>query len=407
MKNIFKLDKRSLLLLLGIYLFSGGASFAAFSFWSEGGGRPVSPVVDQEAVFEDGASAVVFAGPKDQECPINGAMYTAEEKELWEGRRPLVAMIENHEDSRPHSGLSRADVIYEAIAEGGITRFMAIYYCGAAGAAKEKYDIGPVRSARTYFLDWASEYGDNPLYLHVGGANCSRDEGTKQCISDRRVQAIEQISSYGWKDSDSWNDMDQFALPYKACRREPERTGVTKATEHTMYCNTQYLWELADQKRDLATWPDADDFRSWKFKEDEKGSPEEQTANISFDFWEGYKAYAVSWKYDSEKNTYRRTNGGEEQIEFLTGKPLETKVIVVQFAKEAGPVDDLKHLLYTTIGSGKALVFQDGGVIEGKWSKKSRQSRTIFSNSKGKEIEFNRGQIWIEVLPLGNTVDYD
>ena len=350
---------------------------------------------------------MVFTGPKDQECLINGAMYTLEEKELWEGRRPMVVMIENHEDSRPHSGLSRADIIYEAVAEGGIARFMGVYYCAAAGPVKEKYDIGPVRSARTYFLDWASEYGENPLYVHVGGANCSRDEGTKQCTSDSRAQAIEQISQYGWKDTGSWNDLDQFALPYKACRREPERTGVTKATEHTMFCNSQYLWEYADENRDLAKWSDVADFRPWEFKEDEAVSEENRVGTISFDFWKGYKAYGVSWKYNPEKNTYLRTNGGEEQIEFLTGNPLESKVVVVQFAKETGPVDGHKHILYGTIGQGKALVFQDGGVIGGKWAKKSRQSRTIFTDNKGKEIEFNRGQIWIEVLPLGNTVDYD
>ncbi|MBL7078523.1 DUF3048 domain-containing protein [Candidatus Shapirobacteria bacterium] len=403
MKNIFKLDKRSWLLLLGIYLFSGGMSFAAFSFWSGKGEDLTSPIIDQEAAPDGNA---VFGGPKNQECPLNGAMYTVGEKELWEGRRPMAVMIENHEESRPHSGLSRADVIYEAVAEGGITRFMGVFYCAAAGAIEEKYDIGPVRSARTYFLDWASEYGENPLYVHVGGANCGRDEGTKQCTSDPRAQAIEQIGQYGWKDTNSWNDLDQFALSYKACRREPERTGETKATEHTMFCNSQYLWDYADENRGLSKWPDADDFRPWEFKDDETVGEEDRVGIISFDFWEGYKAYSVSWEYNSEDNTYLRSNGGEQQIEFLTGNPLESKVVVVQFAKETGPVDDHKHLLYTTIGQGKALVFQDGGIIEGKWAKKSRQARTVFTDNKGKEIEFNRGQIWIEVLPLGNTVDY-
>ena len=89
-------------------------------------------------------------GSKDKPCPLNGALYTKSRQEKWQERRPLSVMIENHLDSRPSLGLSRADVIYEAVAEGGITRFLALYLCQDAG------DIAPVRSARTYFLDWVS-----------------------------------------------------------------------------------------------------------------------------------------------------------------------------------------------------------------------------------------------------------
>ena len=71
-------------------------------------------------------------------------------------------MIENHADSRPQSGLSNADVVYEANSEGGITRLMGIFYCNAVGGVGSNYDVGPVRSARTYFLDLASEYADYP-----------------------------------------------------------------------------------------------------------------------------------------------------------------------------------------------------------------------------------------------------
>jgi hypothetical protein len=82
-------------------------------------------------------------------------------------------------------------------------------------------------------------------------------------------------------------------------------------------------------------------------------------------------------------------------------------VVVVQFADEIGPVDTHKHLLYDTIDSGQALVFQDGKVIKGSWEKDSRQDRTIFTDAGGEEIEFNPGLIWIEVLPQGASVDYE
>mgnify|MGYP001035466649 CR=1 FL=1 len=389
------LNKRSWLLLFGVYLFAGGVSFTAFSFWQGEGGELISPVVEEEQGLD---GSVIFTGPKDQECPINGMMFTKKEKELWEKRRPLLVMIENHSDSRPQSGLPRADVIYEAVAEGGITRLLGVYYCGAAAPAAKKYDLGPVRSARTYFLDWASEYGDNPLYVHVGGAGLCSDPTV-----DIRAKALCQIEKYGWKDKESWSDLDQFALSYKVCRREPERTGQVKATEHTMYCDTQALWAEAE-KRGLSKWPG--DFRSWKFKDDEIVSEEDGIAEISLDFWKGYQDYSVVWKYNAKENVYFRENGGQKQKDFLTDAELEGKVVIIQFTKEIGPVDDHKHLLYATTGQGKALIFQDGGVIEGKWQKEDRLSRTIFSNSKGREVEFNRGQIWIEILPLGSKVDY-
>jgi hypothetical protein len=188
-------------------------------------------------------STELYSGAKTEACPINGKLYTKEEKEIWSKRRPLMVMIENHEDARPQSGLQTADIVYEAMAEGGITRFMGVFYCGqVAGSEANKYDVGPVRSARTYFLDLASEYSDYPLYNHVGGANCSAATDGGPCTTATKAQAIEQIAGYGWNTKGTWSDLSQFSLSYKACRREPDRTGDERATEHTMYCSTKELW---------------------------------------------------------------------------------------------------------------------------------------------------------------------
>ena len=83
-------------------------------------------------------------GVKDRPCPLNGALYTKNREQKWQERRPLGVMVENHLDARPTLGLSRADVIYEAVAEGGITRFMAVFYCQAAGVESSP---GAARSA--------------------------------------------------------------------------------------------------------------------------------------------------------------------------------------------------------------------------------------------------------------------
>jgi len=396
-----QIKARYWLLFLGIYLLTSGVSFAVFSSVQKET-ELTSPLVE-ETTEEKEEKQVVFTGPKDQECPLNGAMFTRQEREIWEKRRPLLVMIENHADSRPQSGLSRADIIYEAVAEGGITRFMGVYYCAAAAPPPQEYDLGPVRSARTYFLDWASEYSECPLYNHVGGANCSAPEGGA-CTTDVRAQALEQIEQYGWLGGKAWCDLSYMALGRKQCHREAARTGAEKATEHTMYCDSRALWEKA-KDRGITVW-DKDYFRPWKFKD---GAPVEkrgEVERISFDFWKGYKDYSVVWRYDREKNIYQRENGGMPHLDFLTKEPLKASVVVIQFAKETGPVDIHKHLLYQTTGQGKALVFQDGTVIEGKWRKKDRQSRTLFFDQQGREVKFSRGVIWIEVLPLGSTVDY-
>jgi len=110
---------------VGIYLLVTGMSLAIFSFIKKD---------DTSMVGSDGGtkSRVDLSAPKTESCPINGLKFTKAEKDIWEQRRPITAMIENHADSRPPSGLSKADVIYEAVAEGGITRFLGIFYCGVS-----------------------------------------------------------------------------------------------------------------------------------------------------------------------------------------------------------------------------------------------------------------------------------
>ncbi len=407
------------LALFGLFLIISSISYVSFSKLLPAVSGLLDPSGKSQTEDEAANARVndtgsfVYEGPKTEACPLNGALYTKEEKEIWEKRRPLLVMIENHDESRPQSGLQKADIVYEAIAEGGITRFMAVYYCGAAAAPNQKYDVGPVRSTRTYFLDWASEYSDFPLYAHVGGANCSAPEnGT--CTTNSKAQALEQIGQYGWLDSGTRSDLNQFALSYKVCRREPERTGTVKATEHTMYCSIPKLWELAEERgltnktENVKTTPDWDkNFVSWDFKDDAESSDRGSADTISFDFWSGYKDYSVSWTYNPETNTYIRKNGGQDHIDQNINKPLEAKNLIVQFSKETGPVDDHKHMLYQTIGSGKAIVFQDGQKIDATWSKSKRTSRTIFKNSKGNDINLNTGLIWLEILPVGTEIKYD
>lgn len=321
-------------------------------------------------------------GVKDRPCPLNGAMYTKNREETWGKRRPLGVMVENHADARPVIGLSRADVIYEAVAEGGITRFLAVFLCQDAG------DIAPVRSARTYFLDWVSEY--DALYAHVGGAN-----------TPGPANALGQIRDYGIM------DMDQFGLGFPTYWR-----GTDRLAPHNVHSTTKKLWEAAEERKfgpedeDGKRWDD--NFTMWKFKDDASLESRGNQGDIVVPFWSEYSDYTVTWKYDREANVFRRYHGQEAQIDPLTKEHLSGKNVIIQFQTERKANDGYPdgHLLYTTTGSGNALILQDGKAISGKWVKSSRRERTKYLDSKGKEIELVRGLIWIETVPVGSDVSY-
>ncbi len=89
-----------------------------------------------------------------------------------------------------------------------------------------------------------------------------------------------------------------------------------------------------------------------------------------------------------------------------TKTQLAASNVIIQFTKERGPVDKEGHMIYTTTGAGKALVFQNGEAVEGTWSKQTQALRTKYLDSKGKEISLVKGKIWIEIVPAGNEVTY-
>lgn len=327
--------------------------------------------------------------PKTQACPLNGAKYSKQQEDWWEKHRPLGIMIENHENSRPQSGINAADITYEIVAEGGITRFLNIYHCQAP------IQVGPIRSARTYFLDFISEYGSSPLYVHVGGAN-----------TPGPADALSQIVKYGWA---AYNDMNQFSIGFPTFWRDYNRLGHPTATEHTMYSTTDKLWKFAAEKRKLSnkdedglSWDS--EFVPFEFKEDALSSG---AKSIHIEHWTDYKDYYVDWTFDSATNQYARKNGGAAHIDKNTGKQLTAKNIVVLYMVESSANDGYEnnaHLLYRTKGSGKAVVFMDGRQIKATWKKGAREDKTIITDENGEEIKFNRGKIWFHVLPPEGVV---
>lgn len=379
------------IVLYGISTIGSYFLFANTSFLPSGLIRtPVpAPVVtggtkDGKVVFDDTL-------PKTEPCPLSGQLYSTQQKAWWEKHRPLGVMIENHTEARPQSGIGSSDVVYEAVAEGGITRFLVVFYCQDPGT------VGPVRSARTYFLDFISEYGENPLYAHVGGAN-----------TDGPADALGQIKDYGWF---FYNDMDGISnVGFPTMWRDPDRLGHPVATEHTMYSTADGLWKvgadrgLTNVDKEGVAWDTS--FVPYQFKTDAPLAQRPAAQTIAFNFWDGYPQFAVKWVYNRDTNEYTRYNGGVKHLDKDTGKALTAKNVVVLFMRESAANDGYEnnqHRLFGTKGTGKAIVFLDGKQTQATWSKANREARLKLT-ANGQEIKFDPGRIWFEVLDIGTPV---
>lgn len=373
-----------------LYLLSTGASYL---FFAKAAGNTVITPVPLPTAGTDGNLVFNDTLPKTQSCPINGVLYSKQQEQWWQKHRPLGVMIENSVDARPQSGLLGADVVYEAVAEGGITRFLSVFYCQDAG------EVGPVRSARTYYIDFLSEYGDFPLYAHVGGAN-----------QPGPADALSQLDTYEWS---GYNDMNQFSIGFPTFWRDYDRLGHPAATEHTMYSTVQKLWDYGATNRGLTNvskdgTPWTKGFVPYQFTDDAPLSVRPTSQSMHLEFWTGDPNYYVDWVYDSKTNLYKRSNGGKPQMDRDTNKQLMAKNVVILMMQELNANDGYEnnvHLLFKDLGTGKAIIFKDGKQIKGTWEKDIRTSRTIVSDINGNQIKFDRGLIWFEILPTDGVLN--
>lgn len=398
--------KVSFLILVVFFLLS---AFSTYSYFSGSDVSSIlSPLISQKLDKTDEVKTKPvdpdeITEARTEECPINGEMLPKSYRDKWEKRRPLGIMIENHVEARPQSGLTYADVVYEAVAEGGITRFMAVYYC------RDTATVGPVRSARMYFVKTIQEYGNYPLYAHVGGANCDRETGSG-CANGAPADALGMISKLGWS---SYNDLNQFSVPFPNFWRDYERLPDV-ATEHTVYTSTDKIWNYAKDKRKLSNvdeegvaWDKT--FTKWKFKDDAVLDKRGTVAKVSFTFWSNLESdFAVTWNYDKSTNVYSRVNGGKPHLDKNNSKQLQAKNVIVVLADESPANDGYSggHLIYDLLGSGEAVVFQDGKAIKATWKKADEETRMKLYDENNKEIEIVRGKVFVEILPTGNKVIY-
>lgn len=268
-------------------------------------------------------------------------------------------MIENSPDARPQSGLKAAEVVFEAIAEGGITRFLALYQ------VNKPQLIGPVRSLREYYVDWLTPF--KPSVAHVGGS----------------ARALETVRN------GSYRDLDQFfngSFYWRASDRY---------APHNVYTSFEKLDALNAKKG--FTVSEADVFTRKIPKLKPKQVPEVTKVNLKI----SGALYNVNYNYDATSNTYIRQVGGKNHLDREAGQIAPNAVIAIMTDMRKVMEDGYREQI-TTIGSGKAYVFQNGQLIEATWKKPSQNQQIRFYDAEDKEIAINAGQAWITAIPNGS-----
>lgn len=341
--------KKRLILVAGIsafVLFAGSA--AAFTLIDSGETLNPEPVV----------TSTYVAPPTVYKSPLTG-LPTDEASTT----RPVTAvMIENSIDARPQSGLQEAGIVFEAIAEGGITRFAALYQ------EAKPANFGPIRSARPYYVQWVKGY--DARYIHSGGSG----------------EALALIQSLGVKDMDHGRYSERIASRVSS-----------RYAPHNVYTSMERADALGTELG----------YTSSKFTPFERKADAETKAgqtytakNINFDI--SGANYNTSYAYDPATHTYARVLAGRPHTDQDSGKQITPKVVVALIT-EYGIHPDRIHSVYRTTGTGEILVFQDGQITKGTWKKDSAESSLLFLGADGKNLPINAGQTWITAIPSGRV----
>ncbi len=263
-------------------------------------------------------------------------------------------MIENSPDARPQSGLKPAGIVFEAIAEGGITRFLALYQ------QEKPALIGPVRSLRLYYVDWLAPF--QPSVAHVGGSLFALRE-----VRNGNYRDIDQFFNSGTY----WRAKDRYA-PHNVYTSFEKLDALNTAKGYTSSTVNGFA------RKDAAP----------------ASTPTATKINVTI----SGALYNSSYAYDAASNTYPRSQAGAPHTDREAGQIAPSSVVVMSVGMQKVMEDGYREQI-TTTGAGKATIFQNGTVTEGTWAKQDRGSQIVFKAADGKEIPLNRGQTWITAVP--------
>jgi hypothetical protein len=302
-------------------------------------------------------------GPTLVPAPLDGVLVTAQAA----AQHPIAVMVDDLSPARPQSGFNSASVVWQAPAEGGIPRYMLVFQETIPKL------VGPVRSARYYYIAWAAELG--AVYAHAGGS----PQALQTLRSKGSGQLVYNADEFRWGNS-FWRV-------------------TTRNPPHNLYTDGKHLRAIAKSvgARDAAI------AAPWSFKADLALSLRPRGGRIEF----GYQANHIRYDYDWRSNTYLRSVTGEKrQVDAVNGTPVAPKNVVVMLMK-FGPLNDGSHkhrLEADVVGQGSAWIATNGTTIKGTWRKASLTKPTKFYDSHGKEVVLTVGQTFVNVLQTGSPV---
>lgn len=273
-------------------------------------------------------------------------------------KAPVTAiMIENSPDARPQSGLKNSGVVFEAIAEGGITRFLVLYQ------SEKPSLVGPVRSVRMYYVDWLAAF--NASVAHVGGSAAALVE-----VRNGKYRDIDQFFNSG----SYWRATDRYA-------------------PHNVYTSFERLDSLNAKKG----YTESNFTGFTRIDGAPSKEPDATKINITISSF----LYNSSYIYDAQTNTYARSEGGAPHMDREDGQ-ITPSVVIAMHVNETTVLEDGYRQQINAIGSGDATIFQNGTATNVTWHKASRTDQITFTDAVGKDVPLVRGQTWIAAVPNGS-----
>ncbi len=284
--------------------------------------------------------------------------------------RPIAVMIENHTASRPQSGLHLADVVFEVVDEGGITRYVAVY------SSYEAEIMAPIRSARQYYAEIARSF--DPIYAFWGTyPECYPIiESMDLDVLDGNSEVLAYAPS-GWRDSSRHS-----------------------ALEHTACMSTVKLKEDAENYG----YSLEGGLSPFRFKLDSVKSERGNISYITVDF--STDQFKIDFEYDIDNNNYIKYLAGSPHKDRETEEQITLNNVIVMISDIANSGDAAGHMVVRTTQSGKAYYFLDGNVIEGSWERNSIFEPFTYKDDDGKIVLFNRGSTWVSIIPSIDRLTY-
>ena len=284
-------------------------------------------------------------------------------------RHPIAVMIDDLSPARPQSGFNSASVVFQAPAEGGIPRYMLVFQ------DRVPKSVGPVRSARYYYIAWAAQW--RAMFVHVGGS----PQAMQTLAAQGHGQLVYNADEFRWGGKYLWRVRERLA-------------------PHNVYSDGKRLRQLLRRvgAKDTQIQP------AWRFRADKPLTQRPVGGRIEM----GYPANHIRYDYDRKTNTYRRTVTKEgPQMDAADGRRVAPKNVVIMLVR-FGPLNDghpEKHRLEANvIGSGPAWIATNGKTIRGTWRKASLTGPLRFLDSKGRPVKLTIGQTFVQVLRTGSVV---